>query len=90
MSDVILRDVPDEELTAFATHAARHGRSAEEELRHMLHEAAAEELLVAQLEQATRAIDARMKKVEAATATSPAPPRKRYRTVEPTPRRRKK
>jgi plasmid stability protein len=89
MADVILKDVPDDELTAFETHAARHGRSAEEELRHLLHEAAAEEVLTARLEQATRAIDARMKKVEAATATS-APPRKRYRAVEPTPRRRKK
>jgi plasmid stability protein len=88
MADFTLRDVPDVELTAFATHAARHGRSAEEELRHLLHEAAAEELLVAQLEQATRAIDARMKNVEAVTSTAPA--RKRYRTVEPTPRGRKK
>ena len=89
MTDVILKDVPDEELTAFATHAARHGRSPEEELRHMLHEAAAEELLTARLEQATRAIDARMKKVEAMTSPG-TPPRKRYRAVEPTPRSRKK
>ena len=86
MADLILRDIPEHELNAFASHAARHGRSAEDELKHMLHEAAAEQLLVAQLEQATRAIDARMKKVEAATAS--APPRRRYRAVEPTPRRR--
>ena len=88
MPDLILHDVPDEELNAFTTRAARHGRSAEEELRHLLHEAAAEEMLVAQLEQATRAIDARMKNVEASTGTTAAPARKRYRVVEPTPRRR--
>lgn len=82
MADLMLHDVSEDELSAFATHAARHGRSTEEELRHMLHEAAAEEMLVARLEQATRAMDAQMKSVEAVTVA----PRKRYRAVKPTPR----
>lgn len=82
MPDVTIHDVPQEELDALEARAARHGRSAEAELMHLIHEAAGEEMLVTQLERATKAVEAKL----APAATTP--PRRRYRTVEPTPRRR--
>lgn len=83
MPDITIRDVPQEELDALDSRAARHGRSTEAELMHLIHEAAGEEMLVTELERATRAVEAKLSSVE----TSPGP-RKRYRSVQPTPRRR--
>lgn len=90
MPDVTIHDVPQEELTALESRAARHGRSTEEEVMHLIHEAAGEERLVTQLESATKAVEARLASAEATLASAAAvetTPRRRYRTVEPTPRR---
>jgi plasmid stability protein len=93
MPDLILHDVPEEELAALEARGARHGRSVEAEAKHLLHEAAAEERLLADLERATQAVDAKLKDTAAASkaaapraASAPAP-RPRYRRFEPTPRR---
>lgn len=83
MPDVTIHDVPQEELTALQSRAARHGRSTEAELMHLIHEAAGEERLVTELERATKAVEAKL----ASVTTADAAPRRRYRTVEPTPRR---
>lgn len=83
MPDITIRDVPQEELDALESRAARHGRSTEAELMHLIHEAAREEMLVTELERATKAVEARLSSVEASSG-----PRKRYRSVQPTPRRR--
>ncbi|HSJ09193.1 MAG TPA: hypothetical protein VK928_04745 [Longimicrobiales bacterium] len=87
MPDITLHDVPREELDALEARGRRHGRTGAEELRHMLHEAASEELIVEQLERATAAVQATRQTAERAEAVVAAP-RRRYRTVEPTPRRR--
>jgi plasmid stability protein len=84
MPDVTIHDVPQDELAAIESRAARHGRSAEAELMHLIHEAAGEERLVTELERATKAVEAKL----ASAATLDAAPRRRYRAVEPTPRRR--
>ena len=83
MPDVTIHDVPQEEIAALESRAARHGRSTEAELMHLIHEAAGEERLVTELERATKAVEAKL----ASAATVDAAPRRRYRTVEPTPRR---
>ncbi|HEX6134640.1 MAG TPA: hypothetical protein VFZ24_11785 [Longimicrobiales bacterium] len=82
MAEITIHDVPQEELSALESRAARHGRSTEAELMHLIHEAASEERLVTELERATKAVEARL--------SSPArtTPRRRYRAIEPTPRRR--
>src|SRR5690606_19819874 len=49
MPDITLHDVPSEEIDALEARGQRHGRTGAEELRHMLHEAASEELIVEQL-----------------------------------------
>jgi plasmid stability protein len=87
MPDLTIRDMPQAELDALEQRGARHGRTAEEEARHLLHEAAAEQLLVSELERATRAVDARLS-ANAPTAAPAAPRsgRRRY-SYEPTPRR---
>lgn len=84
MPDVTIHNVPQEELTAIESRAARHGRSTEAELMHLIHEAAGEERLVTELERATKAVEAKL----ASVGTVETAPRRRYRTVEPTPRRR--
>lgn len=88
MPEITIRDVPQEELTAFEARAVRHGRTSEEELRHMLHEAATEELLMEQLERASAAVEATLKKTERGESPAAPAPRRRYRSVEPTPRHR--
>lgn len=91
MPDIRIDDVPQEELEALKSRAARHARTLDAELRHIMHEAAGEELLVLELERATRAAE---QTLEAAKRAAPPPPasvtapRKRSRVVEPTPRRR--
>jgi len=82
MPDITIRDVPQEELDALESRAARHGRSTEAELMHLIHEAAGEEMLVTELERATKAVEAKLSSVETDA------PRRRYRSVQPTPRRR--
>jgi plasmid stability protein len=88
MPDLTIHDVPQTELDALASRGARHGRSAEEEARHMIHEAAAEELLLAELERATRAVEEKQKQVTQPAGPAAGAPRGRYRRVEPTPGRR--
>jgi plasmid stability protein len=85
MPDLTIRDVPQDELDALASRGARHGRSTEEEVHHLLHDAAAEERLVTELEQAAQAAVTRFDAVPAVSAPHGA--RKRYR-YEPTPGRR--
>jgi plasmid stability protein len=92
MPDIVIADVPQEEVDALESRAQRHGRSAEAELRHLIHEAAGEEMLVLELERATQAAEASLRAAEAVRPTAPAStgaPRRRYRTVEPTPRSRR-
>ncbi|CAN5658118.1 hypothetical protein BH23GEM9_BH23GEM9_23680 [soil metagenome] len=85
MPDLTIHDVPQEEIDALTARAARHGRTAEEEARHLVHEAAAEEMLVADLEAATRAAESKLSRAAVPAATGPAQ-RRRYR-YEPTPGR---
>jgi plasmid stability protein len=87
MPDLTIHGVPDEELEALGARAGRHSRSAEEEVLHLIHEAAAEEQLLQQLEETSRASEA-VKKAEPRAAPVAAPARRRYRVVEPTPRKR--
>jgi plasmid stability protein len=85
MPDLTITDMPQDEIDALARRAERHGRSTEEEARHLLHEAAAEEMLVEELEHATAVAEA---KLEAATRTPVTTPAGRRRVrYEPTPRR---
>lgn len=86
MPDLVIRDVPQEELDALAARGLRHGRTDEEEARHLIHEAAAEETLLAQLERASRAVD-RLKTAEPPPGAVKTAPRRRYQRSEPTPRR---
>jgi plasmid stability protein len=73
MPDITIRDIPDLELDALQQRAERHGRSLEDEARHLLHEAAAEQLLVMDLERATAAVEARLRAAHApATVTGRA------------------
>ena len=90
MADLIVRDVPAEELEALAARAARHGRTQEDEVRQLVHEAASEERLVLELERARQAAEATraLHRPEAGGAPVSAPARRRYRSVEPTPKRR--
>jgi plasmid stability protein len=87
MPDLTLHDIPQEELDALGRRGARHGRSCEEEALHLIHDAAAEELLLSELERATRAVEERLRATSPAALGAPAAA-KRYRRVEPTPRRR--
>jgi plasmid stability protein len=89
MPDITIHDVPQEECDALAARGARHGRSAEEEARHLLHEAATEELLVLELERATRAVEERLNAAvpPVRSAAARATGRRRFQ-YEPTPRRR--
>jgi plasmid stability protein len=84
MPDLTIHDVPAEELAALSARAARHGRSVEDEVKHLVREAAAEESLLQELERATRAVDARL---GATHEPGPRPaPRRRSHRFEPTPR----
>jgi plasmid stability protein len=90
MAELKVTGIPEEELSALTVRAARHGRTVEEEARHLLHEAAAEQMLVAELERATRAteaVQARLSSVPPARPGSAATRRQRQRQ-EPTPGRR--
>jgi plasmid stability protein len=90
MAELKVTGIPEEEFSALALRAARHGRTVEEEARHLLHEAAAEQMLVAELERATRAteaVQAKLNSVQPARPMGAAARRQRKRT-EPTPRRR--
>jgi plasmid stability protein len=87
MPDLLIPDIPQEELDALAARGRRHGRSGEEEARHLVHEAAAEELLILELERATRAVEAKLK-ATAPAGRGAAPAVRRYGRHEPTPRRR--
>jgi plasmid stability protein len=89
MADLTISGMPQEELDALAARGHRHGRTLEEEARHLLHEAAAEELLVTELERAARAVEERLKAVQppASVSKARAAGRRRYQ-YEPTPRRR--
>lgn len=87
MPDLTIRDIPQAELDALTERGARHGRSLEDEARHLLHEAAAEQLLVTELERASEAVAARLETMPATSTGARPSGRRRYR-YEPTPRRR--
>lgn len=87
MPDLTIRGIPQDEMDALATRAAKHGRTEEEEARHLIHEAAAEEMLLTQLEEATRAVEARLRSADPGTAAVKPAPRRRYQRREPTPRK---
>lgn len=72
MPDLTIRDIPGPELDALVHRAERHGRSLEEEARHLLHEAAAEQLLVMDLERATTAAADRLRAAQAPAAAAAA------------------
>jgi plasmid stability protein len=89
MPDLIIHDVPEPELDALLARAERHGRSLEEEARHLLHEAAAEQMLLTELEratQATRRIDEQREHAPLPKQRPARGPRRRVK-YEPTPRR---
>jgi plasmid stability protein len=89
MAELKVTGIPDEEFSALALRAARHGRTVEEEARHLLHEAAAEQMLVAELERATRATEAVQAKLSVQPARhSGAATRRQRQRKEPTPGRR--
>jgi plasmid stability protein len=89
MPDFTIQDIPQEELEALEARGARHGRTAEEEARHLIHEAAAEELLLAELERATKAVEEKQREAaDPAPSSAPASPKRRFGRYEPTPRRR--
>jgi plasmid stability protein len=90
MPELTLDDIPQQELDALTARAERHGRTLEEEARHVLHEAAAEQLLVMELERVTEAADERLERTTAARPASSqargaSRPRRRVK-YEPTPR----
>jgi plasmid stability protein len=90
MAELKVTGIPDEEFSALTARAVRHGRTVEEEARHLLHEAAAEQMLVAELERATRAteaVQAKLSSVQPSRHGSTATRRQRQRK-EPTPGRR--
>jgi plasmid stability protein len=90
MAELKVTGIPEGELSALSVRAARHGRTVEEEVRHLLHEAAAEQMLVVELERATRAteaVQAKLSSVQPSLHGSPATRRQRQRK-EPTPGRR--
>jgi plasmid stability protein len=87
MPDLTITGIPQEELEALAARGARHGRSIEEEARHLLHDAAAEQLLVSELEQAAQAAAARFDAVPPARAATARGGNRRRYSYEPTPRR---
>jgi plasmid stability protein len=87
MPDLTIHAVPQEDLDALDARATRHGRSTESEALHLIHEAAAAERLVQQLERAQRAEDVIRRSEQRAGTRGPATTRTRYRTVEPTPHR---
>jgi plasmid stability protein len=86
MPDITIREIPQPEYDALSARAERHGRSVEDEARHLLHEAAAEQMLLSELQRATQAVDARLKATPAAATARPPGGRRRVR-YEPTPRR---
>jgi plasmid stability protein len=88
MPEMTIRDIPQQEYEALEARAARHGRTVDEEARHLLHEAAAEQMLISELQRATQAVDATLKAVAPAPAAGAqqATARRRVR-YEPTPRR---
>jgi plasmid stability protein len=93
MPDLILRDLPEGELAALEARGARYGRTLEAEAKQLLHEAAAEERLLADLERATQAVEAKLRNTAATSGAvvtrdaAVSAPRSRHRRFEPTPRR---
>jgi plasmid stability protein len=86
MPDLTIRDVPQDELDDLTARGARHGRSAEEEVRHLIHEAAAEQRIVSELERVTRAAAVGQTVSPARPGAAP-PAYRRRKGHEPTPRR---
>lgn len=86
MPDLTIHDMPEAEVDALLARAERHGRSLEQEARHVLHEAAAEQMLVMELERATRAVDAKLAGPDTKPRRPASGPRRRVK-YEPTPRR---
>jgi plasmid stability protein len=88
MAELTIRGIPQEELDALSARGQRHGRTAEEEARHLLHEAAAEQLLVMELERATKQVEERLRAAQPPVSTARAAGGRRRYQYEPTPRRR--
>jgi plasmid stability protein len=88
MPDLTIRDIPADDVAALEARGARHGRSGEDEARHLIREAAAEEMLLQDLERVTRAVDAQLGAGTDAAVRGRAPARRRGRRFEPTPGRR--
>jgi plasmid stability protein len=87
MPDISIRNVPQSEYEALGERAERHGRSLEEEVRHVLHEAAAEQLLLTELKRATAAADRTLKAAGPGVSGGRRPVGRRGVRYEPTPRR---
>jgi plasmid stability protein len=90
MAELKITGIPEAELSALAARAARHGRTVEAEALHLLHEAAAEQMLVVELERATRAAETAQARLGTGQTSrySGAATRRRQRRTEPTPGRR--
>jgi plasmid stability protein len=89
MPDLVIRDVPKPDLDALLARAERHGRSLEQETLHLLHEAAAEQMLLMELERATHAsrrIDEQREHIPLPKQRPARGPRRRVK-YEPTPGR---
>jgi plasmid stability protein len=84
MPDVTIPDVPEEDLDAVTARARRHGRTCEEEIRQLIHDAACEQLLVSRLEEAARAVE---QLSGGGQDVRTGRTRRRYGRVDPTPKR---
>jgi len=84
MPVLTIPDVPEDALEAFEAHASRRGQSVEAAVLELIHAAAHEECLMRDLERASRAAE----EIQAAAYKDPdatGKPRRRYRSVQPTP-----
>jgi plasmid stability protein len=84
MTDLILRDLPDDVWAALQARARRRGHAAEEEVMQMILRAAQEEQLLEQLDRATADMAVRLTRTEPLLSPRPRLPR-RQRRGNPTP-----
>jgi plasmid stability protein len=84
MTELTIHAIPDETFIAFAAHASRRGHSIEGAVLELIHAAANEETLMQALAKASQAAE----DIDILVPTEPGVtprPRRRYRSVKPTP-----
>jgi len=84
MTELRIHAIPDATFDAFAARAARRGNSVEDAVLELIRAAANEETLMQALEKASQAAEDVEILVPAEPGASPRP-RRRYRSVKPTP-----